>query len=151
MKHSFSLHNGAFFSYLWGRTGAPQSGSHSRPSGYWCPLWFQSPKSQSMWWCFYNTSKMTRKCTLTIGKAFHCSYHPIGHVLWRFKKKKKKADTVGRNFSWTQHGQWKFLMRLNNSNYEWIHTCFIFQNDYARFIDAEHIVNNVLATHMGWV
>lgn len=25
--------------------------------------------------------KVNRKCTLTVSKAFHCSYHPVGHVL----------------------------------------------------------------------
>lgn len=25
--------------------------------------------------------KVNRKCILTVSKAFHCSYHPVGHVL----------------------------------------------------------------------
>lgn len=30
-------------------------------------------------------------------------------------------------------------------------TSFVLQYDYARLIDAEHIVNNVLAFHMYWI
>lgn len=30
-------------------------------------------------------------------------------------------------------------------------TGFILQYDYARLINAEHIVNNVLAVHVRWV
>lgn len=38
------------------------------------------------------------------------------------------------------------------SHCEWMHcTCFVFQYDYASFINIEHVVNNVPAVHMQWV
>lgn len=42
-------------------------------------------------------------------------------------------------------------LQLNNAHCELIHTCFIFQHDYARLINMEHVVNNMFATNMGWV
>lgn len=31
------------------------------------------------------------------------------------------------------------------------HTCFVLQDDDSRLIDAEHIVDNVLAAHVGQI
>lgn len=30
-------------------------------------------------------------------------------------------------------------------------TCFVLQDDYSRLVDAEHVVDNVLAAHVGQI